>query len=858
MADAPVVYGTLTPDDAVDVLEELLPAQTKSYELGLKLKLPHHVVEAMHDTYSKPRNCLLHVIIEFTHQVEPRPTWKVIIEALKSRVVDLSALAKTVEASLLTLPLDPTPFAAVVSPVSPSQKNIDFVRSEIEDLEDQFLQITCETRALLSLKEKKDPEFLQIFKDFILNFPVAKKAIHVNFFCKNEDEILQAINIQKLFAILGRYCNYRNYEIIVQVVKKYGDTKLRTSIKVYCDAIYKFEISTTVDVYLKAISALPGGEICRGFTRMTMKIQKEISECTLHEIRRQKEAIAENASVHSYSVYIESVAESSVLVQLRVHPDCAEVFLAAVTPDFTYLYNFTVQKIPDNATGVPEEDDDHTGDSGMGTGSGSAQYLAKDFLPARTPHVYTPVKKYEVKETEYASLVKQANKSHRIRSVLTEVVRVLESTKVQEIELAEQVKTILSENFSSGDGDEEEAIAPPPIPPRPVPPPLPPRPQLPPPVPPKTKTLSPGPSPSSISFKTMEGLVFGVTGRGEGRGKGKILSPGPSPSSQSIKTMEDFRILKILGKGSFSKVVMCKEKTTGEILAMKMLKKDMIVTKDEITHTITERKVLQMTSSHPFLTSLKYSFQTPDRLCLVTEYIQGGDLFYHLPSGSVFSKGRTRFYGTEIILGIQYLHSIGVVYRHIKLDNLMLDERGHIKIIDFGFCKQGIYFGDTTRTFCGDPYYMAPEVLEDNEYGRAVDWWGVGVVMFDMMCGRLPFDSRDRQVLFELILVGELKFPARLSLESKSLLGGLLQKDPSKRLGGGEGDAEEVKSHVFFETINWDDVYNKRITPPLVPFILSETSTDYFDKEFTAENPELTPPPDEGPPKDYGDLFKDF
>ncbi|CAI8038472.1 RAC-beta serine/threonine-protein kinase A [Geodia barretti] len=304
---------------------------------------------------------------------------------------------------------------------------------------------------------------------------------------------------------------------------------------------------------------------------------------------------------------------------------------------------------------------------------------------------------------------------------------------------------------------------------------------------------------------------------------------------------------------------MCKEKTTGEILAMKILKKGMIVAKDEITHTVTERKVLQMTSSHPFLTSLKYSFQTPDRLCLVTEYVQGGDLFYHLSRERVFSEDRTRFYGAEIILGIQYLHSIGVVHRHMELENLMLDERGHIKIIDFGFCKQGIYPGDITRTFCGNAGTMAPEVLEDNNYGRAVDWWGVGVVMYEMMCGQLPFYSRNHEVLFELIieliLVGEVKFPARLSPESKYLLGGLLQKDPSKRLGGGEGDAEEVKSHVFFKSINWDDVYSKRITPPFVPIIKSETSTDYFDKEFTDQNPELTPPPDDGPPEDP---FKDF
>ena len=283
-----------------------------------------------------------------------------IVEALGNPVVDLPALAKTLEAThfpalfpppVPTFPANRAIFSTtspVSQPAITEERSIEMVKAEIENLEDEFLQITCETRALLSEREKQDKKFLETFSDFLLNFPVAKKAIHIKFFEKNEDEILKAENIRKLFAIIGRYCNYRNYEIIVHVVKKFGDVKLKTSITMYCSAIDMFELCTTVDVYLKDISALPDGEICRGFTRMAMKIQKKISECTLHEIRKQKEAIAENASVHSYGVYIESVAESSVLVQLRVHPDCAEMVLAAVTPDFTYLYNDTVQKIQDN------------------------------------------------------------------------------------------------------------------------------------------------------------------------------------------------------------------------------------------------------------------------------------------------------------------------------------------------------------------------------------------------------------------------------------------------------------------------------------------------------------------------------
>lgn len=329
--------------------------------------------------------------------------------------------------------------------------------------------------------------------------------------------------------------------------------------------------------------------------------------------------------------------------------------------------------------------------------------------------------------------------------------------------------------------------------------------------------------------------------------------------SDSTKGMDDFEILKVLGKGTFGKVVMCKDKSSGEIMAMKILKKDVIVAKDEISHTLTENRVLQMTT-HPFLTSLKYSFQTADRLCFVMEYVRGGELFFHLSRERVFSEDRTRFYGAEITLGIEYLHQLGVVYRDLKLENLLLDEQGHIKIADFGLCKEEINFGDTTRTFCGTPEYLAPEVLEDNDYGRAVDWWGVGVVMYEMMCGRLPFYSRDHEVLFELILVEEIKFPARLSDVAKSLLGKLLEKDPAKRLGGGEADADEVKDHLFFESINWKDLYSRKVTPPFVPVVKSDKSVEYFDKEFTDEAPELTPPDESDPKAHVGDgvHFHDF
>ena len=337
---------TLTPDDAVDVLEELLPAQNKSYELGLKLKLPQHVVEAIHATYSNPRSRLLYVLIEFTNQEMPRATWRVIVKTLRSPVVNLPALAKKIEAVHIADPIQ-LPVPAYATNVTAPPASID---SEIENLEDKLVQLACETRAALSDKEKQDKQFLHIFADFLLNFPVSKKVIHVKFFCQSEDEILKAKSIQSLFAIIANYCNYCNYEIILHIVRRFGDAKLNGKLVMYCDSLKKFETNTTIAIYLHAISALPDSDICKGFTQMAMKINKPTSLCTLYEIRQLKDSIVKNASVQPYSVYIGSVAKGSVLVQLRIHPDCAQMVFDAITNN-RYQTGVTVAKISDNGKG---------------------------------------------------------------------------------------------------------------------------------------------------------------------------------------------------------------------------------------------------------------------------------------------------------------------------------------------------------------------------------------------------------------------------------------------------------------------------------------------------------------------------
>ncbi|KAH0546585.1 hypothetical protein KQX54_011798 [Cotesia glomerata] len=255
--------------------------------------------------------------------------------------------------------------------------------------------------------------------------------------------------------------------------------------------------------------------------------------------------------------------------------------------------------------------------------------------------------------------------------------------------------------------------------------------------------------------------------------------------------LENFEFLKVLGKGSFGKVLLCREKATEHFYAIKILKKKFIIRTNEVAHTLTECRVLR-TTNHPFLTSLKYSFQTPDRLCFVMEYANGGELFCHLRESYPFSEDCTRFYGAEIISALGYLHSNGIIYRDIKLENILLDKDGHIKIVDFGLCKEDITYGQTTKTFCGTIEYLAPEVLENKDYGRAVDWWSVGVVMYEMILGDLPFFDNDQAKVCQLIVQEEVKFLETISNEAESLL--------------------------------------------------SETDTQYFDSRFTNASIELTPP----------------
>ncbi|XP_051893432.1 serine/threonine-protein kinase N2-like [Pristis pectinata] len=319
------------------------------------------------------------------------------------------------------------------------------------------------------------------------------------------------------------------------------------------------------------------------------------------------------------------------------------------------------------------------------------------------------------------------------------------------------------------------------------------------------------------------------------------------PPRQQTLRFEDFYCLALLGRGHFGKVLLAEYKLTKRLFAIKALKKGNIVFRDEVDNLMCEKRIFETASSarHPFLVNLFACFQTPHHVCFVMEYVPGGDLMKHIHS-NVFSEPQARFYAACVILGLQFLHEKSVIYRDLKLDNLLMDAEGYVKIGDFGLCKEGMGFGDHTNTFCGTPEFLAPEVLTDSSYTRAVDWWGLGVLIYEMLVGECPFPGDDDDEVFDSIVNDEVRYPRFLSTEAISILRKLLRKNPEYRLGTGDEDAEEVKKEMYFGEVDWEALFARRIKPPFIPKISGRNDVRNFDKEFTTQRPVLSPFSDSG------------
>ncbi|PWA29999.1 hypothetical protein CCH79_00009599 [Gambusia affinis] len=352
---------------------------------------------------------------------------------------------------------------------------------------------------------------------------------------------------------------------------------------------------------------------------------------------------------------------------------------------------------------------------------------------------------------------------------------------------------------------------------------------------------------------------------------------GKSPTSLGLA---DFDLMRVIGRGSYAKVLLVQLKKTERIYAMKVVKKELVNDDEDIDWVQTEKHVFEQASNHPFLVGLHSCFQTDSRLFFVIEYVNGGDLMFHmqrqrkLPEEHaryksslflwfVFKKKRNkehnpddcscyfRFYSAEISLALNYLHERGIIYRDLKLDNVLLDSEGHIKLTDYGMCKEGLRPGDTTSTFCGTPNYIAPEILRGEDYGFSVDWWALGVLMFEMMAGRSPFDivgsnenpdQNTEDYLFQVILEKQIRIPRSLSVKAASVLKGFLNKDPKERLGcHPQTGFADINSHPFFRNVDWELLEQKQVVPPFKPNISGEFGLDNFDAQFTNEPIQLTP-----------------
>uniref|UniRef100_W5N9G8 Ribosomal protein S6 kinase n=1 Tax=Lepisosteus oculatus TaxID=7918 RepID=W5N9G8_LEPOC len=316
--------------------------------------------------------------------------------------------------------------------------------------------------------------------------------------------------------------------------------------------------------------------------------------------------------------------------------------------------------------------------------------------------------------------------------------------------------------------------------------------------------------------------------------------------------IENFELLKVLGTGAYGKVFLVR-KVSGhdacKLYAMKVLKKATIIQKAKTAeHTRTERQVLEHIRQSPFLVTLHYAFQTDTKLHLILDYVNGGELFTHLSQRERFKEHEVALYSGEIVLALEHLHKLGIIYRDIKLENILLDSNGHIVLTDFGLSKEFLVDeNERAFSFCGTIEYMAPEIVRGGDTGhdKAVDWWSLGVLMYELMTGASPFtvdgEKNSQTEISKRILRSEPPFSSEIGPLAKDLIQRLLIKDPKKRLGSGPSGAEEVKKHPFYQKINWEDLAAKKVTAPFKPVIRDELDVSNFAEEFTEMDPTYSP-----------------
>ena len=318
-------------------------------------------------------------------------------------------------------------------------------------------------------------------------------------------------------------------------------------------------------------------------------------------------------------------------------------------------------------------------------------------------------------------------------------------------------------------------------------------------------------------------------------------------SSEGTKKygIEDFELLRVLGKGSFGKVFLVRLLATKQVYAMKVLKKSEVTRRKQVVHTKTERRIMGATD-HPFIVTLRYAFQSDEKLYMVTDYCRGGELFFHLKRMKVFNENQVRLYSAEIACGLSHLHDHKIVYRDLKPENVLLDHEGHVRITDFGLSRDDMEDQEHgAMTFCGTPEYLSPEMIYHRKtregYGASVDWWSLGTLMYEMFTGWPPFYDKNIRTMMQKILHAPLTFNPKynISKDAQSCIRGLLERDLHKRLCA-NGDHEQIKQHRFFKSIDWEKLYRREIKP-LIPKVKGEADITNFDRGFTRMAAKLTP-----------------
>lgn len=316
--------------------------------------------------------------------------------------------------------------------------------------------------------------------------------------------------------------------------------------------------------------------------------------------------------------------------------------------------------------------------------------------------------------------------------------------------------------------------------------------------------------------------------------KGAKVTQWGHSEKESTVTPSDFNLIKVIGRGSFGKVMLVTLKgDESKVFALKVLIKAAIIERNQVEHTVAEREILEMID-HPFLMKMHWAFQTEHKLYFVMDFLRGGELFFHLKNERRFPEARAKFYTAEILMALGELHRNKIIYRDLKPENILLDTQGHVRLTDFGLSKRYVE-GEQAMTFCGTPEYLAPEVVLGVGHSKEVDWWSLGILLYEMIVGLPPFFSENTNLMYELISKANLRTPSFVSDQARDLLEKLLKRNPEDRLGAGPEDEMAIRKHPFFADIDFDKMYRKEIDPEFKPRLNGNLDASNFDTEFTSE-----------------------